>query len=157
MYEIDTLTLNKYQEEAATTAIYPRLFTEQQVIQMAGVLSGALPQLHRTELGTILDAIEFAMDAVETPFNRLVYPVLGLVGEAGEIANKVKKVARDRGGDLDPDRQLDLAKELGDTCWYVAATATSLDVELGEVGSANLTKLADRADRGVIQGEGDDR
>jgi NTP pyrophosphatase (non-canonical NTP hydrolase) len=151
------LTLNEYQEGAAKTAIYPRIFTEQQVIQIAGILSAALPQLHTVDGATIQEEVEWAMDLIETPFNRLVYPILGLVGEAGEIANKVKKIARDNGGNLDPDQQLDLSKEIGDTLWYQAATASSLEVTLGEVGGANLKKLADRQRRGVLQGSGDDR
>ena len=153
----ETLTLDAYQEGAAKTAIYPRLFTEQQVIQIAGVLSAALPQLHTVDGATIQEEVEWAMDMVETPFNRLVYPILGLVGEAGEIANKVKKIARDNGGRLDPDQQLDLCKESGDSLWYQGAVATALDVSLGEIGYANLKKLADRQERGVLQGSGDDR
>ena len=151
------LTLDQYQTGAAKTAIYPRVFTEQQIVQMAGVISGALPQLHTVELSEILDAFDFAMEVVETPFNRLVYPVLGLVGEAGELANKVKKIARDDGGDLGPDKQVELADELGDTLWYDGAVASALQVSLGEVGQQNLDKLADRMNRGVIKGSGDRR
>ncbi len=157
MYDSEALTLDEYQTDAAKTAIYPRLFTEQQVLQMAGILSASLPQLAAESVERVKTQMERAMDLVETPFNSLVYPILGLLGEAGEIANKAKKVARDDGGQLHPDKQLDLAKELGDDLWYVAAIATALDVDLGEVGSANLAKLADRQERGVIQGSGDDR
>lgn len=83
----------------------------------------------------------------------LVYTVLGLSGEAGELANKVKKIMRD--GSL-PDRE-DLIKELGDVLWYVAMVADELHVDLEQAGRYNLAKLADRAARGVLGGSGDDR
>lgn len=83
------------------------------------------------------------------------YPVLGLVGEAGEIANKVKKISRD---DLDPDSlKQDIKAELGDVLWYLAAVATEFDIDLDEVGRSNLVKLADRKARDVIGGSGDNR
>jgi NTP pyrophosphatase (non-canonical NTP hydrolase) len=151
------LTLNDYQAGASETAIYPRLFTEQQVLQIVGILSSSLPQLHTVDGNLISEEVDWIMDVVETPFNRLVYPILGLLGEAGEMANKVKKIARDNEGYMNPDQQLDLSKELGDQLWYSGAAATALEVSLGEVGSANLNKLADRKNRGVIQGSGDDR
>jgi NTP pyrophosphatase (non-canonical NTP hydrolase) len=83
------------------------------------------------------------------------YPALGLVGEAGEVANKVKKLARDH---LDPASiKDDIKSELGDVLWYVAAVATEFDIDLDEVGRANLIKLADRKARNVIRGSGDNR
>jgi NTP pyrophosphatase (non-canonical NTP hydrolase) len=91
----------------------------------------------------------------------LLYPVLKLAGEAGEVAEKLGKLMRDEG--WTPGRPLDeaqreaLARELGDVLWYVAAVAHDLDVPLDDVARANLAKLADRKARGVIGGSGDTR
>jgi len=86
-----------------------------------------------------------------------VYPTLGLVGEAGEVAEKVKKLIRDEGGVLtDPVREK-IALELSDVCWYVAVLAFELDFTLEEVMQMNLAKLASRQERGVLTGSGDNR
>ena len=87
----------------------------------------------------------------------LTYTALGLVGEAGEIANKVKKVLRDDGGDLSAERRMALAGELGDVLWYVAQVATEAGLDLDFVAAANLHKLADRQEREVLRGSGDER
>lgn len=84
--------------------------------------------------------------------HQLLYPALGLAGEAGEVANKIKKVIRD--GTLDRN---DVASELGDVLWYVAALARDLNVDLQDLAMQNLEKLYDRAARGAIQGNGDKR
>lgn len=84
---------------------------------------------------------------------RLMEHTLGLVGEAGEVAEKVKKAVRD---DTELSRE-DLLKELGDVLFYVAALADLLDEDLGKVGTGNLEKLRDRKARGVIKGMGDTR
>jgi NTP pyrophosphatase (non-canonical NTP hydrolase) len=86
-----------------------------------------------------------------------IYPTLGLCGEAGEVADKVKKVMRDAGGQFSPERIEALKLELGDVLWYVAQLATELGLDLEEVASANLQKLASRAARNVIRGSGDRR
>ncbi|WP_114311544.1 nucleoside triphosphate pyrophosphohydrolase family protein [Thermus caldifontis] len=88
---------------------------------------------------------------------RILYPTLGLVGEAGELANKVKKVLRDHGGTLGPAAREDLLAELGDVLWYVAQLATDLGVSLEEVAQGNLAKLRSRLERGKIGGSGDNR
>jgi len=87
----------------------------------------------------------------------IVYPALGLSGEAGEVAEKVKKLMRDRAGVLDEDQRLALAKELGDVLWYVAQTARQAGLSLGDVAKMNVEKLRSRKERGQISGEGDDR
>ena len=89
--------------------------------------------------------------------SNFIYPTLGLVGEAGEVAEKVKKVIRDGDGTLtDPIRDA-IAKELSDVCWYVAVLASELDYSLEEIMQMNLDKLRSRQERGVIKGSGDNR
>jgi NTP pyrophosphatase (non-canonical NTP hydrolase) len=87
----------------------------------------------------------------------ITYPTLGLVNEAGEVAGKVKKIFRDKGGVISTDDREALKHELGDVMWYLAQIATELDVTLEEVASANITKLFDRLERGKIKGDGDAR
>jgi NTP pyrophosphatase (non-canonical NTP hydrolase) len=87
----------------------------------------------------------------------LVYPALGLAGEAGEVAEHVKKVIRDDGASVTPERKAALARELGDVLWYVSQLATELDLELDTIARENLEKLLSRQRRGVLSGSGDDR
>lgn len=90
--------------------------------------------------------------------HNMIYPALGLTGEAGEIANKVKKILRD---DYDPVelgwKKQELSKEIGDVLWYCSALATDLGFSLSDIAQANLNKLQDRANRGKIAGDGDNR
>lgn len=85
------------------------------------------------------------------------YTLLGLVGEAGELANKFKKVLRDNGGKISDEVRNDMAAELGDVLWYVANLADELDWSLELIAKRNLAKLKSRAERGVISGSGDNR
>lgn len=87
----------------------------------------------------------------------IVYPTLGLSNEAGEFAGKVKKIFRDKGGRISAEDRAKLASELGDVLWYLTQLCTELDVSLAEVAQGNLDKLASRQQRGVLQGEGDER
>ena len=87
----------------------------------------------------------------------LYYTALGLVGEAGEIANKVKKIMRDNNGNLEELAKADIFDELGDVLWYCASLADELGVNLEDVAKLNLIKLEDRMNRGKIQGSGDKR
>jgi NTP pyrophosphatase (non-canonical NTP hydrolase) len=89
--------------------------------------------------------------------NKVMYPTLGLAGEAGEIANKVKKIFRDDQGVVTDARRQDLSDEIGDVLWYVAALATDLGLDLDDVARANVAKLASRQERGTLGGEGDSR
>ena len=88
---------------------------------------------------------------------RLIYPSLGLAGEAGELANKVKKILRDDNGDITQERAEQIFYELGDCMWYIAAIASDLGIPLSQVGDANLRKLHKRAEEDKIEGEGDNR
>lgn len=84
---------------------------------------------------------------------KAMFLALAINGEAGELGEKAKKYVRES-----DDEYLEEAKqELGDVLWYIAQFATLLDVDLSEVAEDNLDKLLDRDERGVIQGQGDDR
>ena len=87
-----------------------------------------------------------------------IYPALGLCGEAGEVAEKIKKSIRD-GLHNWPDEQFkeELTKELGDVLWYISALASDLDISLNEIAESNLQKLASRKKRNKIGGSGDNR
>ena len=109
-----------------------------------------------------MKANEYQTGALQTAIypnmgQNFIYPALGLVGEAGEVAEKVKKIIRDGDGTLtDPDREK-IAKELSDVCWYVAVLAYELDFTLEEIMQLNLDKLRSRQERGVLSGSGDNR
>ena len=82
---------------------------------------------------------------------------LGLTGEAGELADKIKKVYRDDNGVFNQEKRDAIAKELGDVLWYVTRLGATLGFSLEEIAQRNIEKLADRAKRGVINGSGDNR
>lgn len=160
----EKLTLNGYQEEAAKTAIYPRVYTEAQVAAMLKEILDETQLVYHEDLdGARLDGprldtyIALKLDKFETDFSRLVYPVLGLLGETGEIANKLKKVARDGKGMQTDEQSAEIVKEIGDVQWYVAAIATELRAKLGTIAGGNLIKLASRQARNVLGGSGDNR
>jgi NTP pyrophosphatase (non-canonical NTP hydrolase) len=87
----------------------------------------------------------------------VIYPTLGLVNEAGEVAGKIKKVFRDKEGQISEETREALKAELGDVLWYIAQVATELDLSLADIAEANIAKLSDRLERGKIKGEGDNR
>ena len=87
----------------------------------------------------------------------LTYLFLKLNGEAGEAAEKFAKIIRDKGGKGTLEDREEILKELGDVLWYVAMLADELDESLEEVAKRNVAKLADRKDRGVLGGSGDNR
>lgn len=121
---MSNLTLDSYQQQARTTALYPR--TERK-----------------------------ASDPI--PGSNLTYVTLGLCGESGEVAEKIKKVIRDASGIITEEKKQELKKELGDVLWYVANAAAELDLNLEDVAQANLDKLFSRKARGVLTGSGDNR
>ena len=108
------MDINTYQQQAATTAVYP----------------------------------ESA---------KYVYPTLGLCGEAGEVAEKIKKVIRDNGGVFTEEKKKEIIKEVGDVLWYIAALLSDLGVTMDEAAVGNLEKLFSRKERGVLNGNGDNR
>ena len=83
--------------------------------------------------------------------------VLGLVGEAGETADKIKKLIRDKDGVISEEDKELVTKELGDTLWYIASISRYLGVSLSDVAQGNIDKLEDRFQRNQIHGEGDKR
>lgn len=121
------MTLNDYQAIAHATAIYPNIY----------VGDGEMPIV-----------------ANHAPY---LYPALGLVGEAGELANKVKKIFRDHGGRIYGEIKHALVMELGDVLWYVAELATALGYTLDDVATLNESKLRARATEKTLQGSGDNR
>lgn len=89
--------------------------------------------------------------------SNLVYPVLGICGEAGEVAEKVKKLLRDGGGEMTDEARAAIVKELGDVLWYVVAASQELGVDMSEVVQSNKEKILGRRERGTLRGSGDDR
>ena len=90
--------------------------------------------------------------------HNLWYPALGLNGEAGEVAEKVKKIYRDHNGVINSIETVnDIANELGDVLWYIANIASELEISLGSVAINNISKLQSRAERDKIHGSGDTR
>ena len=89
--------------------------------------------------------------------SKIIYPSLGLAGEAGEFAGKVAKAYRDNNGTISEELRAKLIDELGDVLWMCAACARDLNTTLGYVANRNIDKLRDRAERGVISGSGDNR
>lgn len=93
-----------------------------------------------------------ARTAIYKTTHAILYPALGLAGEAGEVANKIKKMLRDD----DFDRSA-IAEEIGDVLWYVAALSRDLNIDLHDIAMNNLEKLYGRKARGTLSGSGDKR
>ena len=108
-----------------------------------------LDEYQRQALTTVISS--------DNEFRDLLHWVLGINGEAGEIAEKVKKIIRDKQGKVSQEDKAELAKEVGDVLWYLAVFAHHLGVPLEEVAQQNLTKLQSRKARGVLGGSGDNR
>ena len=89
--------------------------------------------------------------------HRILYPALGLAGEAGEVANKGKKLIRDGPDGRPKDWREQISSEIGDVLWYCAALATDLNLTLGMIASQNEKKLSARKNAGTIGGSGDNR
>ena len=87
----------------------------------------------------------------------IIYPTVGLTGEAGEVANKVKKIIRDGSDSKDERLVSEIKSEIGDCLWYIAVLASDFDIKLSDIASTNLEKLANRKKNGTIHGSGDNR
>lgn len=118
MMNKESLTMDKYQEMAMETAIYPEEY-------------------------------------------KVIYPALGITGEAGEVSDKIKKLIRDKnykGGEIeDPKDREDIAYELGDVLWYVVTSANDIGYSLEQIALMNYDKLSKRKEQGKISGSGDHR
>lgn len=88
---------------------------------------------------------------------RLLYLTLGVVGEAGEIAEKVKKLIRNDDGVITDEKREALKHEIGDVLWYLSQLSREFGFPFSEAAKANIAKLEDRAARGVIRSSGDNR
>jgi NTP pyrophosphatase (non-canonical NTP hydrolase) len=106
---------------------------------------------------------EYQTEALKTvlstgdDFKDLLHWVLGLNGEAGEVAEKLKKIIRDKNSVVSEEDKQEMAKELGDVLWYIAVFANDLGVSLDDIAQANIDKLRSRQSRGVLGGSGDNR
>jgi len=87
----------------------------------------------------------------------IIYPTLGLTGEAGEVANKVKKIIRDDGNKINEGLVQEISAEIGDCLWYISVLADDIGVKLSDIANSNLEKLENRKKKGTIHGSGDDR
>lgn len=109
----------------------------------------------------IMTLNEFQKAALETAVYpkeyKVIYPALGITGEAGECSDKVKKVIRDNNGEFTDDRKREIAKEIGDVLWYCATLAHDIGYTLEEIGEMNVEKLRSRKDRNKLNGSGDNR
>lgn len=110
---------------------------------------------------TIQSFVEYQDKASETAIYSsewmILYPTLGLAGEAGELSNKVKKLLRDANGNVSEQARLDIMGEIGDVLWYVAALCNDLDASMEIIATENINKLQSRKRRGVLRGSGDTR
>ena len=106
-----------------------------------------------------MDLTTYQQEAMKTrifvPENRVAYSALGLAGEAGELANKVRKISQ--GNENDPNLIAGIKGEMGDVLWYLAALADDLGVSLADIAAENIEKLKSRVARGAINGAGDTR
>jgi NTP pyrophosphatase (non-canonical NTP hydrolase) len=86
-----------------------------------------------------------------------MYLCMGLAGESGEVVEKMKHVIRDQGGELSDEKRELIKKEIGDVLWYLSQISRVLGIPFQDAAELNIKKLADRAARGVIKAEGDNR
>lgn len=114
---------------------------------------------------SLLTLNEYQSMALETAIYpeefKVIYPTLGITGEAGEVSDKIKKLIRDKGykGGLieDAKDREDIALELGDVLWYVATLAHDIGFTLEQVAMMNYFKLQKRKEQNKLGGSGDHR
>lgn len=106
-----------------------------------------------------MEVNDYQKKALETAIypNPIIYPTLGLTGEAGEVADKVKKVLRDNNSVFTDEKKKEIAKEIGDVMWYCATLSHDLGYSLEEICEMNYEKLKSRKERGMLHGNGDNR
>lgn len=106
-----------------------------------------------------MELTDYQISALETAVypEHIIYPALGMTGEAGEVSDKVKKVIRDNNSQFTEEKKREIAKEIGDVLWYCAVLAHDIGFSLEEVGRMNIEKLKSRQERGKLSGSGDNR
>ena len=139
------MNFKEYQEKASQTAIYPN-FNRLIVDRLVEIDAISINEVESNEYQKI-------ENIAKNPY----YPALGLAGEIGEFCNKLKKVMRDKNGEITEEFRKDSAKEIGDILWYVSALCSELNIDLEDVAEKNIEKLFSRKDRGVLGGSGDNR
>ena len=106
---------------------------------------------------------EYEEEAMNTAVydGEVIYPTLGWVSEAGEVADKIKKMLRDEdvdlGFEMSEEQRKAVALEVSDCLWYITALASDLGYSLEDIANMNIEKLRDRMDRNAIHGSGDER
>ena len=123
---------------------------------------GSSPTLTTSQQEFILDWKQYQKEALKTWWqvdtnHPVIYPVLGLVNEAGEFAGKIKKIFRDKNGVISDEDKKEIKSELGDVLWYLTTICSEVGISLEDVANYNIEKLRDRQRRGVIGGNGDKR
>lgn len=130
------LTFNQYEEQAIVTKIYD------------------------TNIRKFITSLDIPLVENQERLRKIlcfIYPVLGMLGEAGEVAEKLKKILRDGSFEINEEEKILLLKEIGDVQWYVADSAQELGSSASEVAQINIDKLRSRRERNVLQGSGDTR
>ncbi|MDD5463702.1 MAG: nucleoside triphosphate pyrophosphohydrolase family protein [Candidatus Moranbacteria bacterium] len=89
--------------------------------------------------------------------NNFSFPTIGLAGETGEVAEKIKKIIRDKDGVVDDISRIEVKKELGDVLWYLSQIASEFELSLDDVANHNIEKIRSRSERNVTHGNGDNR
>ena len=104
---------------------------------------------------------EYQKEAYKTLIHKdqdnLAYFALGVAGESGEVADKVKKIFRDNGGVMTTQDKEELAKEMGDVLWYLSQLSQYIGKDFSDIAQINLDKLKSRQERGTLSGSGDNR
>lgn len=116
--------------------------------------------IYHASIQKYVDSLNIPNEADRQRLHKLLstlYCTLGLLGEAGEIAEKIKKIIRDKNCEIDINDQSLLIKEQGDVLWYVGASARELNSSIEYVADQNIEKLQSRKQRGVLNGSGDNR
>lgn len=130
------MNFNEYQKKAHETAQYPENLFDISQWGWNGIVN---------------------VESKTTPKLNWIYPALGLAGESGKLLNKLKKIIRDKNGQIDLETREQLRSELGDILWYVSELAGVLDCDLDMIARNNIGKLALRALENKIKGSGDNR
>jgi len=104
---------------------------------------------------------EYQKEAYKTLIHKdrdnLAYFALGIAGESGEVADKIKKIFRDKDGVMDENDKKEIAKEMGDVLWYLSQLSQYIDMDFADIAQINLDKLKSRQERGTLSGSGDNR